>query len=140
MSYVEKNVLTTKDEIVLNVKKSHWCLVKPWFWGIVGAILLLIPTIRAIIFTIRFHFTEYVVTKTKVIEKFGIIQIHTDEMDVSHVENITHNVSILGRILGYSNVTIQGTNRNNINFNGIRNGVEVRRIISDIVDQAKEAK
>ena len=75
--------------------------------------------------------TELVLTNKKVIEKYGLVSIHCDEMGLDKIENITVNCSFWGRIFGYGNVCIQGTNRNNINFCGVRKPEVVRKTINN---------
>jgi hypothetical protein len=51
-------------------------------------------------------------------------------MALEKIENITVNSSFWGRIFGYGNVIIQGTNRNNINFNYVKSPEDVRKFIN----------
>jgi uncharacterized membrane protein YdbT with pleckstrin-like domain len=52
--------------------------------------------------------TEIVVTNRRVIYKRGWISRRTEEMNVSKIETVDVNQSVLGRILGYGNVSIRG--------------------------------
>ena len=58
---------------------------------------------------IRRMTTELAVTDRRVIYKTGILQRHSMEMNVSKVETVGVNQSILGRILGYGTVIVRGT-------------------------------
>lgn len=51
-------------------------------------------------------------------------------MVLSSLENITVTQSLWGKIFKYGNVIIQGTNRNNINYIGIRKPETVRVLIN----------
>jgi uncharacterized membrane protein YdbT with pleckstrin-like domain len=53
--------------------------------------------------------TEIAVTSKRVIFKRGFIRRHTIEMNMDKVESVDVNQTILGRILGYGDVTIHGT-------------------------------
>jgi uncharacterized membrane protein YdbT with pleckstrin-like domain len=53
--------------------------------------------------------TELAVTDRRVIYKTGVFQRHSMEMNVSKVETVGVNQSILGRILGYGTVVVRGT-------------------------------
>ncbi|NLC94979.1 MAG: PH domain-containing protein [Bacilli bacterium] len=92
--------------------------------------LLLIPTIKAIKKTVKYCTTEFVITNKKLVEKYGWLNTHCDEMVLSSIENITVTQSLWGKIFKYGNVIIQGTNRNNINYIGIRKPETVRVLIN----------
>jgi uncharacterized membrane protein YdbT with pleckstrin-like domain len=55
------------------------------------------------------YFTELAVSDRRVIYKRGILRRHTIEMNMSKVESVDVDQTILGRILGYGVVTIHGT-------------------------------
>jgi len=131
MSYVESKVLQDGEIIQKKVELHSLRLVLAWIWGIIGCWLILIPTIKAIALSIRYATTELVITNKKVIEKYGLVSVHCDEMCLDKIENITVNTSFWGRILGYGDVCIQGTNRNNICFNGVKHPEEVRKNINN---------
>ena len=48
MAYLENNVISAKENIVLKANKNAIFLVLKWIWGVLGFWLLLIPTISAI--------------------------------------------------------------------------------------------
>ena len=81
-------------DMALKITAAVFCL-----WGILAAVNALIQ--RAT--------TELAVTDRRVIFKTGIFQRHTVEMNVSKVETVGVNQSILGRLLGYGTVTVRGT-------------------------------
>ena len=58
---------------------------------------------------IRRSTTELAVTDRRVIFKTGVFQRHSMEMNLSKVETVGVNQSILGRILGYGTVIVRGT-------------------------------
>lgn len=132
MSYIEKNVLSNNENVVEKVQLHPLRIVLAWIWGILGFWLLFIPTIKAIKLTVSYKTTEMVITNKKAIEKYGWIKVHCDEMGLDKIENVTVDFSFWGRIFGYGNVHIQGTNRNNVNFIGVKNPEQVRKIINDI--------
>ena len=61
-------------------------------------------------FTAWFHrwTTETDVTNLRVVHKTGFIKRRTFEMSLDKVESVDVNQSILGRILNYGDVTVQG--------------------------------
>ena len=58
---------------------------------------------------IRRSTTELAVTDRRVIFKTGVFQRNSMEMNLSKVETVGVNQSILGRILGYGTVIVRGT-------------------------------
>ena len=132
-SYLKDNVVSDKETIVIEPKKNPIFLVASWIWGVLGCWLLLIPTIRAIKATIRFCTTEYLVTDQKVMEKYGWISTHTDEMPLSKIENIVVNYSFWGKIFNYGTVVCQGTNRNNVVFSYVKDAESIKKQINSLI-------
>lgn len=130
MGYIEKNVLQNDEKIIAQAELHKLKLVLAWIWGILGFWIIFIPTIQAIKESIRFKTTEMYITDKKVVEKYGWLNTHCDEMNLEKIENITTSQNFWGKIFGYGNVIIQGTNRNNINFTSIKNPEEIRRLIN----------
>ena len=58
---------------------------------------------------IRRQATEFVVTDRRVIYKTGLISRHTVEMNISKVETVDVEQSVLGRMLNYGTVLVRGT-------------------------------
>ena len=52
---------------------------------------------------------EFAVTNKRVIVKTGLISRRTLEMNLSKIESVNVDQSIMGRILGYGTITIIGT-------------------------------
>lgn len=135
MSYIEDHTLVKGDSIVMNVKKNPLFLIPVWICGILFCWLLFIPTIQAVRLTVGCFCTEYAVTTKKIVEKYGLFHIHVDEMPLKKVENITVNKTFFGRIFNYGCICIQGTNRNNINFTDIKDADDVKRKISELIEE-----
>lgn len=131
MSYIENNVLSNGEVIIERVSLHPLKLVMAWIWKVLGFWLLLIPLIKAIKLTIYYNSTEMVITNRKVIEKYGWISVHCDEMSLNKIENITVKSSFWGGLFGYGDVIIQGANRNNVNFKGVSKPEQIRKIIDN---------
>jgi len=69
----------------------------------IAAVGLAVPT-----FISRFG-TEIAVTDRRLISKTGFIQRHTTEISMEKVESVDVDQSMLGRVLGYGDVTVRGT-------------------------------
>ncbi|MBR2970385.1 MAG: PH domain-containing protein [Clostridia bacterium] len=133
MGYIEKNVLTAGETIKIVPTKNSAILVLKWVWGILGCWLLLIPTIQAIVATVKFKNTEYVVTSKRVIEKSGWVSTHTDDMQLSKIENITVNYTFWSKIFNCGTLTIQGTNRNHVSFVNIKDAERIKKEINNLI-------
>ena len=120
MGYLERNVISANETIKIIPRKNKIFVVLKWIWGILGCWLLFIPTVKAIGATIAYKTTEYIVTDKKVMEKYGWLATHTDEMNLDKIENITVTYTFWGKLFNYATISIQGTNRNNIVFSCIK--------------------
>jgi len=76
---------------------------------IAAALLCVLGILSALNALVRRATTELAVTDRRVIFKTGIFQRHTVEMNLSKVETVGVNQSILGRLLGYGTVIVRGT-------------------------------
>ncbi len=119
-------------EKVLYSTNAHWMFYLPamaaWFLVLVLLILSRLATVDGIIvlcwsaaavvalaalywtFTAWFHrwTTETDVTNMRVVHKTGFIKRRTFEMALDKIESVDVDQSILGRLLNYGNVTING--------------------------------
>ena len=119
MSYVESN-LTTGEQVIA-YGKVHWYVYVPgaiifllgltlvvatgvagWFMVLVGAIFLIRGWIAA-------SSTELAITNKRVIAKFGFIRRSTIELLHSKIEGFHVEQSIVGRILNFGTVIVNGT-------------------------------
>jgi uncharacterized membrane protein YdbT with pleckstrin-like domain len=124
MGYIDDNLLP--GEGVVKRAVMHWAIYVPGIvllplFGI-GLILLLAAWIESIT-------TELAVTSMRVIAKKGLISRLTMELNLSKVESIGVDQSILGRILGYGTVTVVGTGGTREPFKTIAAPLEFRRAV-----------
>ena len=133
MSYLSEKVLTPGEAKKVKPEKNSIVLLLKWVWGILGCWLLLIPTIQAIKATVEFCTTEYLVTDKRVLEKYGWVATHSDDMPLTKIENITVNYSFWGKIFNYGDICIQGANRNNISFTCIKDAEKIKRQINNLL-------
>ena len=133
MSYLEQNVMSSKEVVKIKPQKNSIFLVLAWIWGILGCWLIFIPTVKAIIKTVKFCSTEYLITDKNAMEKSGWISTHTDEMPLEKIENIVVNYTFWGKVFNYGNICLQGTNRNNINFTQIKDAESIKKQINDLL-------
>jgi uncharacterized membrane protein YdbT with pleckstrin-like domain len=119
-------------EKVLYSTNAHWMFYLPaiaaWILALVlvilsrattteGVVLLCLSAsavvaLAALYWTAKAWFhrwtTETDVTNLRVIHKTGFIKRRTFEMSLDKVESVDVNQSILGRIMGYGDVTVRG--------------------------------
>jgi len=132
MGYLEKNVVSNKETVKIKPNKNPIFLVLKWIWGVLGFWLFLIPTIKAIKETVRYATTEYLVTDQRLMEKYGWISTHSDEMPLAKIENIVVNYTFWGKIFNYGTVVCQGTNHNNITFTNVKDAEKVKKEINEL--------
>jgi uncharacterized membrane protein YdbT with pleckstrin-like domain len=88
-----------------------------------------IALIHAIIISMRKLTTEIAVTDRRVIYKAGVIQTHTDEMNMDKVESVLVDQSGLGRLLNYGTINIHGTGEGLENLCYISSPISLRNAI-----------
>jgi uncharacterized membrane protein YdbT with pleckstrin-like domain len=97
---------------------SYWWAGRPNTWYGLWMALAVLLVAGAVILLLRAgyrHFiTEIAITDRRVIYKTGLMSRETDEMPLNKVENVEVRQSILGRLLDYGDVDVQGTGRGGI--------------------------
>lgn len=120
MSYVNNTLL--RGETVRFVGHVHWIIFIPvlllsiaamvvyfvFDQLIISGILSFFALFRFITDVMYFFSTELAVTDQRVIAKFGLISRTTFELNLDRVTTLNVQQSVLGRILNYGNIFIQG--------------------------------
>jgi uncharacterized membrane protein YdbT with pleckstrin-like domain len=123
MRYVENNLI--QGEQVVYRAELHWKIfILPVIFSFV---LIGIPWLIAAI--LQKKTTEMAVTNKRVIIKTGIISRRTIEMNLSKIENIEVNQSLIGRIFGYGIITIVGTGGTHEPFNNVSQPLDFRKSV-----------
>jgi uncharacterized membrane protein YdbT with pleckstrin-like domain len=114
-------------------------LVASWMIG-VGALMLICLAFAAVAAlaalywsaTAWFHrwTTETDVTNMRVVHKTGFIKRRTFEMSLDKVESVDVNQSILGRIMNYGDITIQGVGEGTQTISTIASPLAFRNAIT----------
>jgi uncharacterized membrane protein YdbT with pleckstrin-like domain len=130
MSYVQR--ILEPGESVTHVARIHWRVYLPAAFllllgiaalassfyvaadlvalpQIAGAALILLAAASWLSAFIRRWTTELAVTNRRIIFKSGLFRRHTMEMNMSRVESVDVDQTVMGRILDYGTVTIRGT-------------------------------
>ena len=143
MSYVDR-VLQPGEHVAAHAT-LHWVIYLPGSAALVAAIIIAIAAYQAPGYVAAIQIlalllaalgmvqilnawwrrwgTEIAVTNRRVIYKTGIIRRRTVEMNVEQIESVQVDQSILGRVLGYGEISVHGTGE----------GIESMRLISDPV-------
>lgn len=139
MGYIESNLLP--DEEVAYKARLHWIIfVKSFallFLGlilifiqpIIGAVVVLIGLAASIPTIVDYISSEFGVTNKRVIIKVGFIRRRTLELLLRHVEAISVDQSVTGRMLGFGSLTLTGTGGVRELFHNVRAPLEFRRRI-----------
>lgn len=128
MGYVERHLLP--DERVVYKTRLHWILYArpllltlagvalaitlaqvsdpPWLWY-VGLAVSALGVAWWLVRWIELMTSEFAVTSIRLIFKIGLVARHTTELLLSKVESISVTQSLLGRLLGYGDLTVTGT-------------------------------
>ena len=114
-SYVRSNLF--EGERVIYEAKLHWIIFVSWK----SLLTLFISPI------IQRWTNEFAITSKRVIIKIGLIRRHTLEMNLSKVESVDVNQSIMGRILGYGTIVVVGTGGTQEQFAAISDPMTFRK-------------
>jgi len=118
-SYVQNNLIT--GEQVVYEAHLHWIIfisLRSFFT------LLILPLIDR-------KTSEFAITNKRVIMKVGLIRRKALEMNLSKVESVNVDQTIMGRILGYGTITIIGTGGTRESFRSISKPMEFRRVFQE---------
>ncbi len=113
MGYIESNLLP--DEKIVYKAKLHWVIA-------IGVFAMIAPIIN-------YATSEFGVTNKRVIIKVGFLRRKTLELLLRHVEAISVDQSVAGRIFNYGSVTLTGTGGVREVFHNISAPLEFRRQI-----------
>ena len=154
MSYISSN-LKTNEKLVF---KSSQSIKSLFFWsfifGFIGLLLVLLKGfviimgvssgnnyIYLIYWSVYLFFliknlityftTEYGITSTRVISKEGLIRRDIEEINLSSIESINVNQTIIGRLLNYGTIVISGRGTSKVILKDIDRVIEIRKLIKN---------
>lgn len=119
-SYVNKHLIS--NENVVFETKLHWVI----FFSLRSIFTL---TIYA---WLERWLSEYVITNRRIIIKTGFIARNTFEMNLSKIESVNVEQSIMGRILNYGSITIIGSGGTRETFHNIAHPLEFRKSFQEL--------
>jgi uncharacterized membrane protein YdbT with pleckstrin-like domain len=153
MSYIENNLLPS--ELVIQSAKIHWFIyikgavlltialylgISSSYVGVLGwvlgfAIFGIISIVNAFITTFS---TELAVTNKRVIAKHGLVSRKTIELNLSKVESLNVDQSVLGRIFNFGTVIIRGTGGVSAPFAYIDSPLLFRKTLNEQIEKLNE--
>jgi uncharacterized membrane protein YdbT with pleckstrin-like domain len=120
MGYVTNNLV--KDEHIVYEASYHWII----FCNLRAIFTLFIAPL------IDKYTGEFAITNKRIIIKTGLISRKTFEMNLAKIESVNVDQSILGRILGYGNITIIGTGGSREHLWRIKNPLKFRKMFQEV--------
>lgn len=118
--YVNNHLI--KDESVVFETKYHWVI----FLTLRSLFTLTIAPF------IQRSLSEFVITNRRIIIKTGFIARSTFEMNLSKIESVNVDQSVMGRIFNYGSITIIGTGGTRESFNNISKPLLFRKAFQEL--------
>jgi uncharacterized membrane protein YdbT with pleckstrin-like domain len=131
MSYIQKS-LGAKERIVAEAH-FHWTYT-------LGAVVLactVIGLIVAIPMFIRIATTEIAVTSHRLVQKTGLLSLHTNELSLNNIEGVRVDQGFWGRIFGFGQVRIEGTGVDAVQLPTIADPIAFRAAIETAKDELR---
>lgn len=118
--YVNNHLI--KDESVVFETKYHWVI----FFTLKSLFTLTIAPL------LQRALSEFVITNRRVIIKTGFIARNTFEMNLSKIESVNVDQTVIGRILNYGSITIIGTGGTRETFHNISRPLNFRKAFQEL--------
>jgi len=144
-SYIDSNLMP--NESVVKKGLAHWFIFVPGCLWIMlglasiiatktpfGSLFFLIGTFLIIKSGLSYIGTELAVTNKRVIAKFGFIRRNSIELNHNNVESFKVDQSVMGRILNFGTVYVNGTGGVSTPIPSIANPLEFRRIALETIE------
>jgi uncharacterized membrane protein YdbT with pleckstrin-like domain len=119
-NYVNNHLI--RDEHVVFETNFHWVI----FISLRGIFTLFIaPAFTRWV-------SEFAVTNRRIIIKTGFVARRTVEMNLSKIESVNVDQTVMGRIFGYGSITIIGTGGTRESFHNIARPLEFRKAFQEM--------
>lgn len=119
-SYVNQHLI--KDETVAFETKLHWVI----FFSLKSIFTL---TIYA---WLKRWLSEFVITNRRIVIKEGFIARRTFEMNLSKIETVNVDQTVMGRLLNFGSITIIGTGGTKETFHNIAMPMAFRKAFQEL--------
>jgi uncharacterized membrane protein YdbT with pleckstrin-like domain len=134
--YVENN-LGRNETLVKKAEMNKLFLLGAWIKGILLCWLLFIPTIKAIIATVKFNHIELAITNKRIVGKVGVLNTRALDAPLNKIQNVAVDQPFFGKIFNYGTVKVD-TAAGNYVFTAIKNADAFKNMILAQVDQYEE--
>ena len=131
-----KNDCATKISVYCTWRHSPFYGSVNRLFFVIGISFILVALILIIRAFITRRTTELGITTKRVIAKIGLIRRNTIELNHSKVESFNVDQSILGRILDFGTIIIQGTGGGKTPIKGIDSPLKFRQEAMAIIDKS----
>lgn len=135
-TYVKRS-LRRNEQIVKEAELNQGFLLGAWLKGILFFWLLLIPTIKAIIKTVRFNNTKLAITDKRVVGKVGVFNTDSLDAPLNKIQNVSVEQPFWGKVFNYGTVCIS-TASGIFEFGAIKNADEFKNTILDQIEKYEE--
>ena len=146
MGYIEDNLLA--GEQVVFRTRLHWAIfLGPLLWilfgvlllsgdggGTLSLILIVIGALSGLATLINFNTSEFGVTEKRVIGKTGWLRRVSLETLLNRVEGVSVEQGLVGRMLGYGTIVVQGTGGGKTPFTNVAMPFELRQAINQQIE------
>lgn len=146
MSYIDNNLLS--GETMVWRANIHWFIYVPGGallvlsavtpgadMGMIGVICFVIGAAMLISAALQRYATELGLTNRRLIAKHGLVVRKTMELNLTRVESLSVDQSIMGRIFDFGTVTVNGTGTGHAAFRFIDKPLAFRRALNEQVER-----
>ena len=104
---------------------------------IIGVAILILWVIRPFLYWIT---TQYVFTNRRIITRAGVISKKGRDMPLAKVNNVSFEVSVLGRVLNYGRLEVTSASDENLIINDVPNVEVIQRDVYRLHEQDDERR
>jgi uncharacterized membrane protein YdbT with pleckstrin-like domain len=146
-SFASRDTMTSNEDPIYRAR-MHWSIYSHALIAGILAITVIVLNLSDIlaialgvitlvltaIAYIRGTSTEFVITTRRLIAKRGIVSRRTIETLLEKVEAVSVEQGLLGRMLNYGTVTVQGTGGTRESFVMVSDPMQLRKVIHEQID------
>lgn len=159
MSYLTKHLMA--GEVVEREARIHWIVYGPALVLLLIAIALFVVVgvggpaghaalpaplvclglalVAALSAFVKRRSSEFAVTNKRVVVKLGWLSRRSSEILLRQVEGITVNQGLIGRILDYGTIVVEGTGSDRTPYSGISEPMRFRLAVQEQIEQLSAA-
>ncbi|HEY2445929.1 MAG TPA: PH domain-containing protein [Rhizomicrobium sp.] len=132
MGYIERSL--GASETVVARARFHWVFYLLAWLALIFLGIFIIGIWIFFSMMIRMWTTEIAVTTHRFIEKTGVFSLKTNEIALPNIEGVRVTQSLLGRMLGYGHIRIEGTGIDAVTIPNIADPIAFRSAIETAKD------